>query len=104
MKTFLARQPIFNRHKRVIGYELLFRSGPENFFSGPEDHSHASSNVIVESFLMPKALSLTCGKKTFINVTRETLLDESIYLFPPEMIVVELLEIIRPDGEVLRAC
>jgi c-di-GMP-related signal transduction protein len=104
MKTFLARQPIFNRHQRVIGYELLFRSGPENFFAGPEDHSRASSIVMVESFLMPQALSLTSGKKAFINVTRETLLDESIYLFPPEIAVVELLEIIRPDEEVLRAC
>src|SRR5205085_1272754 len=39
-----------------------------------------------------------------INVTRETLLDELIYLFPPEMAVVELLEVVRPDREVLRAC
>lgn len=104
MKSFLARQPIFNRHRKVIGYELLFRSGPENFFSGASDNSHASSSVIVESFLMPRALSLTSGKRAFINVTRETLLDEQIYLFPPEMAVVELLEVIRPDEEVLRAC
>lgn len=104
MKAFLARQPIFNRYKRVIGYELLFRSGPENYFPEPADHGRASSSVMVESFLMPKALNLTCGKKAFINVTRETLLDELIYLFPPEMAVVELLEIIRPDAEVLRAC
>src|SRR5689334_14694257 len=104
MKAFLARQPIFNRYKRVIGYELLFRSGPENYFAGPDYHGLASSSVMVESFLMPKALNLTCGKKAFINVTRETLLDELIYLFPPEMAVVELLESIRPDEEVLRAC
>lgn len=104
MKTFLARQPIFNRHKRVVGYELLARTGPENFFLETEDPSRASSNVIVESFLMPKALSMTCGKKAFINVTRKILLDELVYLYPPEMAVVELLEGIRPDVEVVRAC
>ena len=32
MDTFLARQPIFDHRRRVFAYELLFRSGPENYF------------------------------------------------------------------------
>ncbi len=27
MKVFVARQPIFDKLKRVVAYELLFRSG-----------------------------------------------------------------------------
>jgi c-di-GMP-related signal transduction protein len=30
VQRFLARQPIFNSARVVYGYELLFRSGPEN--------------------------------------------------------------------------
>jgi c-di-GMP-related signal transduction protein len=29
---FIARQPIFDSKLRIYAYELLFRSGPENFF------------------------------------------------------------------------
>ena len=29
---FVAAQPIFNRQLKVFAHELLFRSGPENFF------------------------------------------------------------------------
>lgn len=32
MSVFVARQPIFNRRKKVVGYELLFRSGNDNFY------------------------------------------------------------------------
>lgn len=30
---YVARQPIFDREKRVFGYELLFRNGVENAFT-----------------------------------------------------------------------
>ena len=34
--VFVARQPIFDDRQRVFAYELLFRSGPENYFTpGP---------------------------------------------------------------------
>jgi hypothetical protein len=36
LERFLARQPIFNHQRIVYGYEVLFRSGPENYF----DYSH----------------------------------------------------------------
>ena len=32
MQVFVARQPIFDLKKRVVAYELLFRSGMENCF------------------------------------------------------------------------
>ena len=32
VQKFLARQPIFNSQQAVYGYELLYRSGPDNSF------------------------------------------------------------------------
>ena len=32
MEVFVARQPIFGRQQKVYAYELLFRSGLDNFF------------------------------------------------------------------------
>lgn len=32
MEHFLARQPIHDRNGKIFGYELLFRSGLDNFF------------------------------------------------------------------------
>jgi len=36
---FLARQPILNVRQEVVAYELLFRTGWENAFSGDADDS-----------------------------------------------------------------
>ncbi len=32
MDIFVARQPIFNRKREVIAYELLYRDSDKNFF------------------------------------------------------------------------
>jgi hypothetical protein len=36
---YVARQPIFDRDEKVFGYELLFRNGIENCFSGDRDEA-----------------------------------------------------------------
>lgn len=103
MDVFIARQPIFDSRQRVYGYELLFRSGLENFFQHP-DPDQATSKVIVDSFFLLGLTTLTDGKRAFINITRDILLKEYIFLVPKELIVVEILETIEPDAEVIAAC
>ncbi|RMF93553.1 MAG: HDOD domain-containing protein [Nitrospinota bacterium] len=101
--VFVARQPIFDRQQRVYAYELLFRSGPENFFT-PVDGDKASSKVMTDSFLLIGGLDITGGKRAFINFTRDLLLQEYASLFPPEWIVVEILETVGAEPEVIAAC
>lgn len=36
MQVYMARQPIFDRHQRVVAYELLFRSDLENVFGAAD--------------------------------------------------------------------
>ena len=103
MDTFIARQPIFDSRRRVFGYELLFRSCLENIFRHP-DPDQATSKVITDAFFLFNTSVLTDGKRAFINLTRETLVKEYMFLIPPELVVVEILETIDPDDEVIAAC
>ncbi len=103
MDAFIARQPIFDSRQRVFGYELLFRSSLENVFrhSNPDQ---ATSKVISDAFFLFHPSALTEGKRAFINLTRDILLNEYMFLIPKEKVVVEILETIDPDSEVIAAC
>jgi EAL and modified HD-GYP domain-containing signal transduction protein len=103
VETYIARQPIFDLHKGVYGYELLFRSGLDNIFK-QEDPDQASSQVIIDSFFLHNISALTGRKRAFINVTRDLLLKEYLLLIPRQLVVVEILENIDPDSEVIAAC
>ena len=103
METFIARQPIFDSRQRVFGYELLFRSSLENVFRHP-DPDQATSKVLTDAFFLFNTPGLTDGKRAFINLTRETLVKEYMFLVPRELVVVEILETIDPDDEVIAAC
>ncbi len=102
MKAFLARQPIFTQHKSILGYELLCRTGPENFFTGGSTHE-ASVSTVDEVFLFGLN-QLTQGRLAFINSTREFLIHDYLTLLPRDLVVAEILESVRPDAECLEAC
>lgn len=103
MDTFIARQPIFDLNEKVYGYELLFRSGLDNIFR-QTDPDQATSKVLADSFFLMNIRSLTGGKRAFINITRDILINEFLFLIPKEKIVVEILENVAPDDVVVAAC
>ena len=105
MQCFVARQPIFDRKLNVFAYELLFRSGFDNFcdIDGSEGDL-ASSDVLTTSFVLTGLNELTGGRQASINFTRNLLVQEIPTLFPPEMLLVEVLEDVSPRPEVLAAC
>ena len=99
---FIARQPIFDRSEHVYGYELLFRSGPENRYTAED--GDAAVRDVVDNFLNASARTLTAGRKAFINCTRDFLVNEYATLLSQEEAVIEILETVEPDAEVLAAC
>lgn len=103
MNVFVARQPIFDEQQKVYAYELLFRSGWDNFYD-QSDGDYASSSVLSHSFLLIGLDSLTRGKRAFINFTRNLLLNEVATIFPKELMAIEILENIEPDDEIIAAC
>lgn len=103
LDRFVARQPILDVAQKTVAYELLFRSGTENFFSH-HDGEEASSQLIHSSMLDFGLTRLTGGKKAFINVTRGLLLGDTITALPADEVVIEILETVTPDDEVVQAC
>ena len=99
-KVFMARQPIFNRQQVVYGYELLFRSGFENYFKKEIGLDFAASRVLMDSFLVLGMNVLTGGRRAFLNFTENLLVSEAIAMFPNSMVVVELLENVTPSAGV----
>ena len=100
-QRFVARQPILDRSQRVFGYELLFRSGLQNYFDA--DPEFASRSTLDSSLLF--GLNALCdNRRAFVNCTREVLLKDLITLLPPNQTVVEILETVEPDERVIAAC
>lgn len=102
--VYLARQPIFDRQEKVIGYELLFRSGFNNFCGVINDEDCTTSQTILNSFVTFGLDMLTGGKPAFINFTRNLIVDETAIIFPRELITIEILENVLPSLDVIDAC
>jgi c-di-GMP-related signal transduction protein len=104
MDVFVARQAILNRRKELYGYELLFRSHPdENQFDGSEP-TLATSQLIANTLFSAGLEGILGSRKAFINFDRAMLLDGSWSILPKEFAVIEVLETVEPDEEVVAAC
>jgi EAL and modified HD-GYP domain-containing signal transduction protein len=104
MDVLVARQAIFDRERRVYGYELLFRSDAgRNEFDGTEA-SLATKQVLANSLLVIGLENLVGAKKAFVNFGRGPLLQGWYASLPRGSSVIELLETVEPDAEVLEAC
>src|SRR5262245_50595930 len=101
--SFIARQPILDRGRHVVGYELLFRAseGAESFSGSPEQ---ASAQVIADALGSFGLDVITHSRLAFINLTRKMLIDGVPTVMPPKRVILELLENIDADPEVLAAC
>ncbi|MCO7189971.1 MULTISPECIES: HDOD domain-containing protein [unclassified Pseudoalteromonas] len=102
MYFYAARQPILNKNKELVGYELLFRDGLDNVF--PEiDGSEATSRLIEGSQFNFGLEDLTDNKPAYINFTLETLLKGYPTMMGREQLVVEILETVQPGKRLLAA-
>jgi EAL and modified HD-GYP domain-containing signal transduction protein len=100
-EKFIARQPIFDKRLRVHAYELLFRSGPQNFF---QPRNHASASVIADSLTLFNLQALTGSARAFVNIDEMALRLGAPRLLPPDRIVVEILESVKPSSEIVNLC
>jgi c-di-GMP-related signal transduction protein len=97
---FVALQPIFDRRRKLFGYEALSRSKWENRFTGDPD---TATQTMIDDWLLHGLDELTHGSRTFINCTSEALTGGSFTLLPRSA-VLELLESVEPSPEVVSAC
>jgi c-di-GMP-related signal transduction protein len=103
MEVVVARQAIFDRQRKVYGYELLFRSGAlSNAFDGTE--AAMATMQVLSNLLTIGAKQLLDGKKAFVNFDHHLLLQNTHRAFPADSLVIELLETIVPTSDFLSLC
>lgn len=103
-KRYFARQPIFDLHQRVFGYELLYRAGAGQDVCRMRDPELATGQII-DNILSYGPESLAGGAtKVFLNCTEHTIVDGTAALLPARSVVLEVLEDIAPKDEVVQAC
>ncbi|MBK1721248.1 EAL and HDOD domain-containing protein [Thiocystis violacea] len=98
---FLGVQPIFDRERQVVAYELLFRDQQGGFESSGVDGDSASSHVIINAFSDIGAERLGHDKKLFLNLTEGLLASGLVETLPPDRVVLEILENVRITPELV---
>jgi EAL and modified HD-GYP domain-containing signal transduction protein len=100
-KTYIARQAIFDKDLKTIGYELFFRDSSENKF--PEiDLDIASSKLIIQNHIQNDIQTLCMGKLAFINFTESNLIHKFPLMFDKTLIVIELVGHTKPSKNLVK--
>jgi EAL and modified HD-GYP domain-containing signal transduction protein len=99
----IARQPILDWSRRVVGYELLYRDS-DTATACTEACDVASARVLSDTLLGFGIDTLTGGRPAFLNITQPVLMSGAVTLLPPAHTVVELRETIDADAQVVETC
>ncbi len=99
MEVFSTRQPIFDRDKKVYGYELLFRSGFEDYYN-----SLGVQHDSLDLMAFVNFGELADGKKGLATFTRNLLLRDLPAVLPKETVLVGISADIGADQEAIGAC
>jgi EAL and modified HD-GYP domain-containing signal transduction protein len=99
-RSFVGRQPIFDRKRRVAAYELLFRNSEKNF-AEIEDPDRACADTLLGSVADIGLDALIGAARGYVNVSEGVLLGPHLEGLPKERITLEILETVRPTPEVL---
>lgn len=103
MEAFLARQPILDKHNKVLAYELLFRNSLSNSYNN-KDGDKATIDVINNCFINIGIEKIVGNKKAFINFTEGIMKTDIFNIMSPNKVVVELLETVEPTKEIINSC
>jgi EAL and modified HD-GYP domain-containing signal transduction protein len=99
-RVLVSRQPIYTADMGELGYELLFRNSTEDRASF-SDGDHATANVIVNTF-MDIGLDEVVGRHlAFINFDKTLIIGNYCECLPPDRVVLEVLETVKPDDELI---
>ncbi len=99
---FVARQPIFDRQRRIWGYELLFRHSDTAATAEILDPDLATAKVIADGLTLA-ATGLPTDKHLLINFPQGLLLNGSTYALPQQRCVIEILETVPPEPAIIEA-
>ncbi len=101
---FVGRQPIVDRARRVVAYELLFRASRDAQTAVFEEGGRAAVRVMVNTFASLGVEAVLGPYRGFFNVNRSVLLSDALEALPRERVVIEILEEVEADAEVIARC
>ncbi|MFL6674902.1 MAG: EAL and HDOD domain-containing protein [Massilia sp.] len=97
---FLARQPILGRDQRLVAFELLFRAAGEHDDAQLTDNASATAAVISHASLL--GMEHVVGEQfAFVNVDEVVLMSDFVRFLPPQKVILEILETVKPTQRVL---
>jgi len=97
MTSYVARQPIVDRNKKTVAFELLYRNGKENCF--PDVSADFATKSILMDQILVHQKKILDGKKGFINFGYDSLIERLPFDFPSKNYVIEILETCEPSDE-----
>jgi EAL and modified HD-GYP domain-containing signal transduction protein len=97
----VGRQPIVDRQRRLVGYELLYRSVQPDV---PRPSGDQMTAEVVLGALSIGVTQLVGDKMMFCNAERGVLTGEVSVMLPPEQTVIEVLETVAVDDDVVDGC
>ncbi len=100
MHLFVVRHPIFNRWKRVVGYEVLFHAVEGVMSTDREQESRWVMDAHLHLF---RPMRLTSGKTAFVPVPRSIMVQELVTVLPPSQTVLEV-DTNEGNDELVSAC
>jgi EAL and modified HD-GYP domain-containing signal transduction protein len=101
--VYVARQPIFDKNKKIYAYELLFRDGAANYV--PDiDGDEATTTLLANTFFTIGMDTLSGGRRSFINFTQNLLEKKVPLLLPKATTVIEILEDVKPGPVLIESC
>lgn len=103
MHILIARQPIFDNHRRLFAYELLFRGTKDHDFEHM-DGDRATTSLLSATFLTEGIDRISGYKPCFINFTSNLLQKNIPASFPANKIVIEILENVHATPEIIKNC
>jgi c-di-GMP-related signal transduction protein len=103
METFIARHPIFDSSRKSVAYELVYRSGPGDD-TEIKDPNLIASRIIADICMLLGVDRLTDGKKAFVKIPQDMLLNGYASMLPNNLVVVELFDTIEPTEDLINVC
>jgi EAL and modified HD-GYP domain-containing signal transduction protein len=98
----LARQPIVDADRELVGFELLFHEEPPEAEPEPELNAIVATSTLVANAFSEIGLEQVIGPGMgFIEIDRDFLCSDLVETLPAERIVLELDEAMAADDEVL---
>lgn len=99
----IACQPILNTKGRIFGYELLYRSSPDSTQYDAADGDAATRELLATAFGDIGIKKITGGHRSFVNFPAHLLQEDIPLLYSKDILVVEVLESVKPTVENIQA-